>query len=111
MGQLSSRLGNALRGGYIPIGLKDVIEQGPDYRLSISIDPIDEEVFDHEDKRTLANFVLVNILQQVMKIFHGATLCTQLGRDKNAWCFSVVWAVIEVAIKFHGKDKWQPESV
>ena len=111
MGRLRRRLGNALKGGYIPVGLKAAIEQDPDFRLSIAMDPIGEEAFDHEDKRTLADFVLVDTLQQVKKIFQGATLCTRFGRDENAWCFNVVWPLIELAIKFHGKDKWQPESV
>ena len=104
-------MGNALEGGYIPVGLKAAIEQDLDFRLSIAMDPIGEEAFNHEDKRTLADFVLVDTLQQVKKIFQGATLCTRFGRDENAWCFNVVWPLIELAIKFHGKDKWQPESV
>ncbi|KAF2191734.1 hypothetical protein K469DRAFT_556144 [Zopfia rhizophila CBS 207.26] len=111
LGRFRRRLGNVLKGGYIPGGLKDAIEQDPDFRLSVTMEPIDEEAFDHEDKRTLADFALVDTLQQVKKIFKGAILCTQFGRDENAWCFSVVWPLIELAIKLHGKDKWQPESV
>ncbi|KAH8710252.1 hypothetical protein GQ44DRAFT_776622 [Phaeosphaeriaceae sp. PMI808] len=75
------------------------------------MEPIDEEASDHRDKRTLADFALLDTLQQVKKIFQGATLCTQFGRDENTWCFSVVWPLIELAIKLHGKDKWRPESV
>ena len=37
-------------GGYI-LGLKDAIEKDPDFRLSVSMEPIDEEAFDHEDER------------------------------------------------------------
>lgn len=111
LGWLRTRLGSALKGGYIPGGLQDAIEQDPDFRLSLSMEPIDEEAFDHEDKRTLADFALVDTLQQVKRIFQGATLCTQFGRDENAWCFSVVWPLIELAIKLHGKGKWQSESV
>jgi hypothetical protein len=48
------------------------------------MEPIDEEAFNHEDKRTLADFTLLDILQQVKKIFQGATICTQFGRDENA---------------------------
>ncbi|KAF2254344.1 hypothetical protein BU26DRAFT_136771 [Trematosphaeria pertusa] len=111
LGRLRRQLGSALKGGYIPVGLKDAIEQDPDFRLSLSMEPIDEEAFDHEDTRTLADFALVDTLQQVKKIFQGATLCTQFGRDENAWCFSVVWPLIELALKLHGNDKWRPESV
>ena len=82
-------MGNALKGGYIPGGLKDAIVQDPDFRLSLSMEPIDEEAFDHEDKHTLADFALVDTLQQIKRIFQGATLYIQFGRDENAWCFSV----------------------
>ena len=70
-------MGSALKGGYIPGGLKHAIKQDPDFRLS------DEEAFDYEDKRTLADFALVDTLQQVKTIFQGATLCTQFRRDEN----------------------------
>lgn len=105
------RLGNVLKGGYIPGGLKDAIERDPEFRVSLCMEPIDEEAFDYEDKRTLADFALIHTLQQVKKIFQGATLCTQFGRDENAWCFTVIWPLIELAIKLYGKDKWRPESV
>lgn len=111
LGKLRKRLNSALKGGYIPIGLKDAIEKDPDFRLSIAMEPIDEDAFDYEDKRTVADFTFLDTLQQVKKIFQGAMLCTQFGRDENAWCFSVVWPLIELAIKLHGKDKWRPESV
>jgi hypothetical protein len=111
LGWLRRWLGSALKGGYIPGGLKDAIKQDPDFCLSVSMEPINEEAFDHEDKRTLADFALVHTLHQVKNIFQGATLCTQFGRDENAWCFSVVWPLIELAIKLHGKDKWRPKSV
>ncbi|KAF2459139.1 hypothetical protein BDY21DRAFT_420389 [Lineolata rhizophorae] len=111
LGRLRRRLNSVLKGGYIPGGLRSAIEQDPDFRLSVSMEPIDEEAFDHEDKRTLADFTLIDTLQQVKKIFQSASLCTQFGRDENAWCFSVVWPLIELTIKLHGKDKWRPESV
>jgi len=111
MGRLRMKLSRSLRGGYIPGGLKDAIEQDLDFRLSMSMDPIDEEAFDHEDKRTLADFTLTDILQQVKRIFQSATLCTKFERDENAWCFSVIWPLIDLAIKLHGKDKWRLESV
>tara|TARA_R110002003_G_scaffold192_2_gene14896 strand:- start:331 stop:480 length:150 start_codon:yes stop_codon:yes gene_type:complete len=47
----------------------------------------------------------------VKSIFQSATLCTQFGRDEIAWCFSVIWPLIELAIKLYGKDEWRPESV
>ncbi|KAF2022836.1 hypothetical protein EK21DRAFT_82214, partial [Setomelanomma holmii] len=111
LGWLRKQLGKTLQGGYIPGGLKDAIEQDPDFRLSLSMEPMDEEAFDNEDKRTLADPALVDTLRQVKSIFQSATLCTQFGRDENAWCFSVIWPLIELAIKLHGKDKWRPESV
>jgi hypothetical protein len=111
LGRFRRRLDSALKGGYIPGGLKDAIERDPDFRLSVCMEPIDEEAFDYEDKRTLADFALVDTLEQVKKIFQGATLCTQFGRDESAWCFTVVWPLIELAIKLYGKDKWRPESV
>ncbi|KAF2811517.1 uncharacterized protein BDZ99DRAFT_518778 [Mytilinidion resinicola] len=111
LGGLRRRLGSALKGGYIPGGLKDAIEQDPDFRLSVSMEPIEEEAFNHEDSRTLADFALVDTLQQVKRIFQAATLCTQFGRDENAWCFSVVWPLIGLALKLHGKGKWRLESV
>lgn len=56
-------MGSALKSGYILGGLKDAIKQDPDFRLSVSIEPIGEEAFDREDKRTLADFALVDTLQ------------------------------------------------
>lgn len=75
------------------------------------MEPVEEEAFDYANKRTLADFALVDTLQQVKKIFQSATLCTQFGRDENAWCFGVIWPLLELAIKLHAKDKWRPESV
>jgi hypothetical protein len=46
LGRLRRRLGSALKSGYILGGLKDAIEQDPDFRLSVSMEPIDEEAFD-----------------------------------------------------------------
>ncbi|KAF1995301.1 hypothetical protein P154DRAFT_624078 [Amniculicola lignicola CBS 123094] len=59
---------------YIPAGLKDAIEPDPEFRLSLSMEPIDIEVFDYDDKRTLADFALIDTLQQVRSIFQNATL-------------------------------------
>ncbi|KAF1968775.1 hypothetical protein BU23DRAFT_540797 [Bimuria novae-zelandiae CBS 107.79] len=111
LGKLRRRLGDTVKGAYIPAGLKKAIEQDPEFHLSLSMEPIDPEAFDYDDKRTLADFSLAYTIQQVKSIFRDATLCTQFGRDENAWCFGVVWPLIELAIKLHGKDKWRPESV
>jgi hypothetical protein len=62
-------LGSTFKGGYILGGLKDAIEQDLDFRLSLSMEPIEEEAFDNEDRRTLADFALVDTLQQVKSIF------------------------------------------
>ncbi|KAF1363471.1 hypothetical protein EJ07DRAFT_173284 [Lizonia empirigonia] len=111
LGQLRRRLGDALKGKYIPGGLKDAIEQDSDFSLSLSMEPIEEEAFDYSDKRTLDDFALVNILQQVKRIYQSAALCAQFGRDENAWCFGVIWPLIELATTIHGKNQWQTESV
>jgi hypothetical protein len=60
LGRFRRRLDSALKGGYIPGGLKDAIERDPDFRLSVCMEPIDEEAFDYEDKRTLVDFALVD---------------------------------------------------
>jgi hypothetical protein len=111
LGKLRRRLGDAVKAAYIPAGLKEAIEQDPEFRLSLSMEPIDPEAFDYGDKRTLADFSLAYTMQQVKSIFQEATLCTQFGRDENAWCFGVIWPLIELAIKLYGKDKWRAESV
>ncbi|RMZ71957.1 ribonuclease h [Pyrenophora seminiperda CCB06] len=111
LGQLRGQLGSALKGGYIPGGLRDAIEQDPEFQSSLSMQPIDEEAFDHTDRRTLADFALADTLKQVKNIFQSATLCAEFGRDENAWCFNVVWPLMELAIKLHGGNKWRPESV
>ncbi|OCK73345.1 hypothetical protein K432DRAFT_410771 [Lepidopterella palustris CBS 459.81] len=54
---------NALKGGYILESLKDAIKQDPDFRLSVSIEPINKEAFNHKNKYTLADFTLVDTLQ------------------------------------------------
>jgi hypothetical protein len=53
----------------------------------------------------LADFALVDTVKQAKGIFQNATLCTQFGKDENAWCFGVIWPLIELIIKLHGKDK------
>jgi hypothetical protein len=109
--RLQKQLSSALHGGYIPGGLKDAIEQDPDFQPSIRVKPIKEEAFDHTDKRTLADCGLADILREVKRIFQGGTLCAQFGRDENAWSLAVVWPLLELAIKLHGGDRWRLESV
>ncbi|RMD39683.1 hypothetical protein DV735_g5444, partial [Chaetothyriales sp. CBS 134920] len=110
LGGLREQVRNAAKAGYIPGGLKDAIEQDPDLRVSLHMEPIDKEAFDYEDKRTLADFALVETMQQVKKIYQNAVHCSEQGKDENAWCFSVVYPVFEHAAKLDG-DRWQPESV
>ncbi|KAF2259603.1 hypothetical protein CC78DRAFT_585769 [Lojkania enalia] len=45
LGLLRGKIDNALKGGYIPGGLREAIEQDPDLRLSLSVEPINEEAF------------------------------------------------------------------
>jgi hypothetical protein len=111
LGQLRRQLGDALKCKYIPGGLKDAIEQDPEFRLSLSMEPIEEEAFDYSDKRTLNDVALINVLQQVKRIYQSAALCARFGRDENAWCYGVVWPLIELAMMIHGKNQWQTESV
>jgi hypothetical protein len=39
-----------------------VIKQDLNFFLSVSIEPINKEAFNYKDKRTLANFALLNTL-------------------------------------------------
>ncbi|OCK74679.1 hypothetical protein K432DRAFT_409664 [Lepidopterella palustris CBS 459.81] len=82
--RLRKRLCSALMGGLIPGGLKNAIKQDPDFRLSVSIEPINNEAYNHKGKRTPVDFALINTTQQVKRIFQGATLCTQFKGDENA---------------------------
>ncbi|OAL57044.1 hypothetical protein IQ07DRAFT_495484, partial [Pyrenochaeta sp. DS3sAY3a] len=109
--QLQKQLSSALHGGYIPGGLKDAIEQDPDFQPSLRMTPIQEEAFDHTDKRTLADTVLADTLREVKKIFQRAAFCTHFERDENAWCFAVVWPLLELVIQLHGRKKWRPDNV
>jgi hypothetical protein len=109
--KLRRRLGDPLKRAYIPAGLKDAIEQDPAFSQSLDMEPIDAEAYDYNDQRTPADFALADTLQHVRTIFHNATLCTQFGRDENAWCFGVIWPLIQLAIRLHGNNKWCAESV
>lgn len=60
-------MGGALKGGYIPGGLKDVIKSDSDFRLSLSMESIDEDAFDYKDKRTLADFALVGTFNNLRR--------------------------------------------
>jgi len=62
LGRLRRRLGNALKGGYISGGLKDLIEQDLDFYLFLFIKPINKKAFNYEDKCILANFAFINTL-------------------------------------------------
>ena len=111
LAQLRQRLGAAIKGAYIPGGLRDAIEQDPDFALSLSMEPIDDVAFDYDDTRPQDDVALLDILQRVKGIFESAALCSQFGRDENAWCFGVVWPLIELAVLLHGQSHWRPESV
>ncbi|KAF2468393.1 uncharacterized protein BDR25DRAFT_344352 [Lindgomyces ingoldianus] len=107
IGKLRKRL--SARHGYIPAGLQEAICRDPVFLPSLDIDPIDEEEFDEADSQNAAE--LADTLRRVKTIFQNARLCTEYGRDENAWCFDVVYPLLELAIKLHGKDKWRCESV
>ena len=57
--KLRRQLSDSVKGAYIPAGLKKAIEQDPEFRLSLSIEPIDPETFDYGDRRTLADFYTI----------------------------------------------------
>ncbi|KAL5372585.1 hypothetical protein DPSP01_013384 [Paraphaeosphaeria sporulosa] len=109
--RLRKRLRDCIQGGYIPGGLKEAIEQEPAFRMSLSMEPIDEGAFDYEDKRTLAHPTLVYMLQEVKDIYQSGELCTRFRRDQGAWPFTVFRPLIELVIKLHGKSKWRLENV
>lgn len=111
MGPLRAQLAATLDGAYIPGGLKDAIERDPVLGSSLSMEPIEDKACNFEDKRTVHDLELLDLLQQVKEIFQSAILCSRFGRDENAWCFGVVWPLLKLAIRLHGKQKWRPESV
>ncbi|KAF2629550.1 hypothetical protein BU25DRAFT_485471 [Macroventuria anomochaeta] len=111
LAHLRRQLGTAIKDRYIPGGLKHAIEQDPDFRLSLSMEPFDEVAFDYDDTRSPHDLTLVDVLRRVKGIFQSAGLCSQCGKNENAWCFGVIWPLIELAVILHGKGLWRPESV
>lgn len=104
-------MSDGIKRGYIPGGLKEAIEQEPAFHMSLSMEPIDEEAFDHDDERTLADPTLVHMLQKIKDIFQSGELCTKFRRDEGAWSFDVFRPLIELVIQLHGKGKWRLENV
>ncbi|KAF1995237.1 hypothetical protein P154DRAFT_500620 [Amniculicola lignicola CBS 123094] len=110
---LRSRLGRreGLETGYIPVGLRRAIEADALFAPSLAMDPIDPEAYDYGDTRLVSHPMLVDVLDRVKNIFQDACHCTEFGRDENAWCYRVVWPLIELAMKLHGNAKFKLESV
>ncbi|KAF2457343.1 hypothetical protein BDY21DRAFT_386100 [Lineolata rhizophorae] len=97
--------------GYIPEGLREAIETDALLAPSLSMDPIAPEAYDHNDTRPPSHPSLVDVPDRVKKIFQDACHCTEFGRDENAWCYCVVWPLMELAMKLHGNAKFKLESV
>ncbi|KAF5843981.1 hypothetical protein GGP41_003160 [Bipolaris sorokiniana] len=110
---LRNRLGRreGLEISYIPAGLRNAIESDMLFAPSLAMDPIDPEAYDYNDTRPASHPLLVNALERVKNIFQDACHCTEFGRDENAWCFRVVWPLVELAIKLHCNTKFKLESV
>ena len=108
-GRLSRRKG--LEISYIPAGLREAIESDVLFAPSLAMEPIDPEAYDHEDARPASHPLLVDALDRVKSIFEGACHCTEFGRDENAWCYRVVWPLVELAMKLQGNIKFKMESV
>ncbi|CAI9635604.1 unnamed protein product [Alternaria burnsii] len=110
---LRSRLSHreGLEVSYIPAGLREAIESDVLFAPSLAMDPIDPEAYDHDDTRPASHPALVNALDRVKNIFQDACHCTEFGRDENAWCFRVVWPLVELAMKLHCNTKFKLESV
>ncbi|PVH99590.1 hypothetical protein DM02DRAFT_614901 [Periconia macrospinosa] len=108
-GRLSLREG--LETSYIPAGLREAIETDALFAPSLAMDPIDSEAYDHKDIRSATHSSLVDVLGRVKDIFQDACHCTEFGRDENAWCYRVIWPLIELAMKLHENSKFKLESV
>ncbi|CAN9196174.1 unnamed protein product [Alternaria alternata] len=106
--RLSRREG--LEVSYIPAGLREAIESDVLFAPSLAMDPIDPEAYDHDDTRPASHPALVNALDRVKNIFQDACHCTKFGRDENAWCFRVVWPLVELSMKLHCNTKFKLES-
>jgi hypothetical protein len=100
-----------LETGYIPAGLREAIETDTLFATSIAMDPIDLEAYDHNDLRPASHPLLIDALDRIKNIFRNACHCTESGRDENAWCYRVVWPLIELAMKLHDNSKFILESV
>ncbi|KAF2463674.1 uncharacterized protein BDR25DRAFT_297831 [Lindgomyces ingoldianus] len=111
--RLRSHLGcrKGLETCYIPAGLRQAIETDVLFVPSLAMDPIDPDAYDYEDTRQASDPSLVDMLDRVKTIFQDACHCTEFGRDENAWCYRVVWPLIELAMKLYGGAKFKLESV
>jgi hypothetical protein len=96
---------------YIPAGLREAIETDVLFVPSLAMDPIDPDAYDHEDMRSASDPSLMDLLDRVKNIFQDACHCTEFGRDENAWCYRVVWPLMELAMKLYGNTKFKLESV
>ena len=108
-GRLSRREG--LEISYIPAGLREAIESDVLFAPTLAMDPIDPEAYDYEDTRPGSHPSLVDALDRVKSIFESACHCTEYGRDENAWCYRVVWPLVELAMRLQGNTKFKMESV
>ncbi|KAL5114018.1 hypothetical protein ACEQ8H_008123 [Pleosporales sp. CAS-2024a] len=110
---LRSHLGRreGLETSYIPAGLREAIESDPLFAPSLAMDPIDPEAYDYSDTRPASHPSLVNAIDCVKNIYQDALHCTNFERDENAWCYRVVWPLVELAMKLNCSTKFKFESV
>jgi hypothetical protein len=90
---------------FIPLGLKQVIEDDADVGYQAT-KPAD---FAHADTQTPGE--LAAIWTKVKAIFLNARDCKDGGRDENAWCDDVFRLLISLAIELYGNDRWWLQSV
>lgn len=68
--RLRSYLGcrKGLETGYIPAGLREAIKTDMLFVLSLAIDPIDPDAYDHKDTRLASDLLLVEVPDHVKNI-------------------------------------------
>ena len=96
---------------YIPVGLREAIEAEVLFVPSLAMDPIDPDAYDYGDTRSASDPFLMDVLDRVKSIFQDAYHCTEFGRDEKAWCYRVVWPLVELAMRLHGSAKFKLKSV
>lgn len=110
---LRSRLSRheGLETRYIPAGLREAIEPDILFAPSLIMNCIDPETYDYNDTQPASHPLPVDALDRAHSMFEGACHCTEFERDENAWCYRVVWPLVELAMEMQGNTKFKVESV